>query len=86
MSGLDEPVREYVLSQPAAEEFLDRYEGLLASLTGGFVQRGQALPDHRHRLHGRSAPQRRDGRGARRPAARATTSTTMVVHRDLGRE
>ncbi len=37
--------------------------------------RGQALHDGRDRLHRRQAPQRRDDRGDRRPAARAAGST-----------
>ncbi len=68
-TGRDEPVRDYVLSQDGAAEFIDRYLELLGLVGGGLPPRGQALPDRLRRLHGRQAPQRRDQRGDR-PAAR----------------
>ena len=52
----------------------------------GYLREGKRLRHARRRLHRRQAPQRRDGRGARRPAARPTASTPSLVHRDLGRE
>lgn len=40
-SGLDEPVRDYVMSQPATKEFLTRLEGLLDVMVPGFVEEGK---------------------------------------------
>ncbi len=70
MSGLDEPVRDYVLRQPRSSEFLEQYEGPRRAPDRRLPARGQALPDHRDRLHRRAPPQRRDVRGVRRAAAR----------------
>ena len=58
MTGQDAPVRDYVLVQPGAEEFLDRYYDLLKLSLPGYRARGQAVPDARGRLHRRQAPQR----------------------------
>ena len=70
LSGLDEPVRDYVRQQPRSEEFLDRYEEPGRAAHRRLPPRGQALPHHRHRLHGRTPPQCGDGRGLRRATAR----------------
>src|SRR5690349_15873489 len=43
LSGLDEPVRDYVRSQPRSTDFLDSYESLLALLTDGFVHEDKAF-------------------------------------------
>ena len=43
MSGLDEPVRDYVRNQPRSTEFLDSYEALLALLTDGFVHEDKSF-------------------------------------------
>lgn len=40
-TGLEAPVREYVLAQPDAAEFLDRYEGLLGLITQGYAREGK---------------------------------------------
>src|SRR6202046_5241366 len=40
MSGLDAPVREYVLGQPAASAFLDAYLALLDATLPGFEREG----------------------------------------------
>jgi RNase adapter protein RapZ len=42
LTGLDEPVRDYVLRQPAAGEFLANLETLLAQLLPAFVQEGKS--------------------------------------------
>jgi len=42
LTGLDEPVREYVLAQPAAAEFLDRLEQLLMFLLPAYVKEGKS--------------------------------------------
>ena len=42
LTGLDEPVRDYVLGQPAAQEFLANLETLLAQLLPAYVAEGKA--------------------------------------------
>ena len=41
LTGRDVPVRDYVLGQPGAAEFLDRYEGLVRLLAAGYVREGK---------------------------------------------
>jgi len=85
MSGLDEPVRDYVRSQPRSTEFLDHYEALLALLTDGFVHEDKSFltvaigcTGGRHRSVTMS-----EALGER---LRARGVKTQVIHRDLGRE
>lgn len=85
MSGLDEPVREYVRRQPRAEEFLDSYEALVSLLTDGFLHEDKRFltiaigcTGGRHRSVAMS-----EAFGER---LRAHDVRTLVVHRDLGRE
>jgi UPF0042 nucleotide-binding protein len=40
-TGLDAPVREYVLGQDSSGEFLDRYEGVVRLLARGYLQEGK---------------------------------------------
>jgi RNase adapter protein RapZ len=42
LTGLDEPVRRYVLAQPEAKEFLDRVEHLLKFLVPAYVNEGKS--------------------------------------------
>lgn len=84
-SGLDAPVREYVRSQPRAEEFLDQYEGLVELLTDGFLREDKhfltiaiGCTGGRHRSVAMSE--------AFAERLRAHGVKTLVVHRDLGRE
>ena len=42
LTGLDEPVRRYVLDQPAAQEFLDHLDGLLALVLPAYVAEGKS--------------------------------------------
>ncbi|HEX6166387.1 MAG TPA: RNase adapter RapZ [Acidimicrobiales bacterium] len=42
LTGLDEPVRDYVLGQPAAGQFLDNLEDMLTELLPAYVQEGKA--------------------------------------------
>jgi UPF0042 nucleotide-binding protein len=42
LSGLDEPVRDYVLSQPETRDFLDKVDALLASILPSFVREGKS--------------------------------------------
>jgi UPF0042 nucleotide-binding protein len=85
MSGLDDPVREFVRSQPRAIEFLDRYEELISLLTDGFLHEDKhfltlaiGCTGGRHRSVAMSE--------AFAERLRAHGVSTLVVHRDLGRE
>lgn len=85
MSGLDEPVRDYVRSQPRSTEFLDQYESLLEFLTDGFLHEDKRFLTvaigctggrHRSVAMAEALGERLRGHGVR----------TQVIHRDLGRE
>ena len=85
LSGLDQPVSDYVLSQPRAEEFLEQYERLVALLTGGYLTEDKhfltiaiGCTGGRHRSVAMSE--------AFADRLRAQGVRTQVVHRDLGRE
>jgi UPF0042 nucleotide-binding protein len=41
-SGLDGPVRDYVLSQPETKDFLEKVEGLLTGILPSFVREGKS--------------------------------------------
>ena len=85
LSGLDEPVRDYVRKQPRSTEFLDSYEALLALLTDGFVHEDKSFLTvaigctggrHRSVTMAEALGERLRERGVK----------TQVIHRDLGRE
>jgi UPF0042 nucleotide-binding protein len=85
MSGLDAPVRESVLGQPDAVAFLDSYDALLRSLTGGFAREGKRFltiavgcTGGRHRSVAMAE--------ALADRLRGNEVSVLVVHRDLGRE
>lgn len=85
LSGLDAPVREYVERQERSQEFLDRYEELIALLTDGFVHEDKLFlaiaigcTGGRHRSVAMAEAFSR--------RLRAHGVTVQVVHRDLGRE
>lgn len=85
MSGLDAPVREFVRGQPRAEEFLNQYEDLISLLTDGFLHEDKhfltlaiGCTGGRHRSVAMSE--------AFAERLRAHGVSTLVVHRDLGRE
>ena len=84
-TGLDEPVRKYVLGQPGAVEFLDRYADLFA------VQRPGYLREGKHYLTlavGCTGGKHHSVVMAEQLGARLTAAgaEVKVVHRDLGRE
>jgi RNase adapter protein RapZ len=84
-SGLDAEVRDYVLGQPAAAEFLSRLEGLLETVYSGF------LTERKHYLNvavGCTGGKHRSVVMAEALGASLTKRgvETLVVHRDLGRE
>ena len=85
LSGLDDQVRDYVRGQPRAEEFLEKYEELVAILTDGYLREdkhfltlafGCTGGRHRSVAMSEAFAERLRARGVR----------TLVVHRDLGRE
>jgi UPF0042 nucleotide-binding protein len=41
-SGLDDPVRDYVLSQPESQDFLEKLDGLLTGILPSFVREGKS--------------------------------------------
>ena len=87
MTGQDAPVREYVLSQPGAEQFLHYYTELLRVVLPGYEREGKRFvtlavgcTGGKHRSVAIA------GQLATRIAEAAGIGTVQVVHRDLGRE
>ncbi|HEU0128766.1 MAG TPA: RNase adapter RapZ [Pseudonocardiaceae bacterium] len=85
LTGLDDNVLRYVLSQPASADFLDRLEGLLDVVYSGFVQErkqyitlavGCTGGKHRSVAISEEIGTRMIQHGV----------DALVVHRDLGRE
>jgi UPF0042 nucleotide-binding protein len=86
LTGRDEPVAEFVMKQPGAEEFLDRAADLLETMIGGYVREGRryvtvavGCTGGKHRSVATAEALSRRLRGHDRV-------DTFVVHRDLGRE
>lgn len=86
-SGLDSEVRNYVLSQEGAEDFLTRYEELLRLIGAGYRREGKryltlaiGCTGGKHRSVAMSEEL------ARRLSAGDDNAVVKVVHRDLGRE
>jgi UPF0042 nucleotide-binding protein len=85
MNGLDTPVREYVLSQPGAKEFLDAYEEVFGVVAAGYTREGKSYATlavgctgGKHRSVAMS-----EQLGAR---LRERGMEVQVSHRDVGRE
>jgi RNase adapter protein RapZ len=89
MSGLDAPVREYVLGQPAASAFLDAYLSLLDATLPGFEREGKRYVTI---AVGCTGGKHRSVAIAEELAARIAGVPGLaghdvsVSHRDLGRE
>ena len=86
LTGMDGEVRNYVLSQEGAEDFLDQYQQLLRLVGAGYRREGKryltlavGCTGGKHRSVALSEEL------ARRMSAEDGT-TVKVVHRDLGRE
>ena len=84
-TGLDSAVRDYVLSQPGATEFLDQYEQLVRLLSTGYLREGKRYAllavgctggKHRSVAMSEQLVTRLGGPGV----------DVQVQHRDLGRE
>jgi len=84
-TGREAAVRDYVLAQPGAVEFLDRYEGLVRLLADGYRREGK-----RYVLLavGCTGGKHRSVSMSEQLAARLTGPgiDVQVSHRDLGRE
>jgi RNase adapter protein RapZ len=86
MTGQDAPVREYVLSQPGAAEFLDHYTELLKVVLPGYEREGKRFVTL---AVGCTGGKHRSVTIAGELAARVESTASadvQVVHRDLGRE
>ena len=85
-SGLDTAVRNYVLSQEGAEEFLERYLELLRLIGGGYRREGKR---YLTLAVGCTGGKHRSVAISEALAARLVDEegiTVKVVHRDVGRE
>jgi RNase adapter protein RapZ len=84
-TGQDEPVREYVLSRPGAEEFLYHYAELLSVVLPGYEREGKRFVTL---AIGCTGGKHRSVAIADQLAVRVagTGVDVQVVHRDLGRE
>jgi UPF0042 nucleotide-binding protein len=85
LSGLDEPVRDYIHKQPLSGQFIEKYDELVALLTDGYLREDQhfltialGCTGGRHRSVAMS-----EALGER---LRSHGVQVLVVHRDLGRE
>jgi UPF0042 nucleotide-binding protein len=83
LSGRDAPVRDYVLGQPAAQEFLDAYLSVLEISLTGFEKEGKRFVTL---AVGCTGGKHRSVAMAERIAARLDGRNVTVTHRDLGRE
>jgi RNase adapter protein RapZ len=83
LSGRDAPVRDYVLGQPAAGEFLDAYLQVLEVSLGGFEREGKRYVTI---AVGCTGGKHRSVAIAEQIAARLAGRDVTVSHRDLGRE
>jgi RNase adapter protein RapZ len=85
MTGQDAPVREYVLAQPGATQFLDHYAELLRVVLPGYEREGKRFVTL---AVGCTGGKHRSVAIAGELAARVADADVdvQVVHRDLGRE
>jgi RNase adapter protein RapZ len=83
LSGLDGPVRDYVLGQPAAGDFLSAYLSVLEVSMPGFEREGKRFVTL---AVGCTGGKHRSVAIAEQLAARLGGRDVTVTHRDLGRE
>ena len=85
MTGLDAPVREYVLNRPGAKEFLDGYEEVFGVVAAGYVREGK---EYATLAVGCTGGKHRSVAVAEELAARLRERgmDVQVTHRDVGRE
>ncbi len=84
-TGLNEEVATYVLNQPGAKEFLDRYAELLQLIAAGYRREGKRYVTI---AVGCTGGKHRSVAMSEKLAARLAAEgvETVVVHRDMGRE
>ena len=85
LTGRDQPVSDYVLGNPLAQQFLDDYAAVLETLRVGYLNEGKRFMTI---AIGCTGGQHRSVAMAEELARRLRDkgSPTLVVHRDLGRE
>jgi RNase adapter protein RapZ len=85
LTGQDAPVRDYILGQPGAKEFLDAFVGALQVALPGFEREGKRFVTL---AVGCTGGKHRSVAMAEQIGARLaeTGAAIQVVHRDLGRE
>jgi UPF0042 nucleotide-binding protein len=85
MTGRDEPVRDYVLSQPGAAEFLASYVAALRIVLDGYEREGKRFVTL---AIGCTGGKHRSVAMAEQVASQlaGTGPSVQVLHRDLGRE
>ena len=85
MTGKDEPAREYILSRPGAQDFLNHYAELLRVVLPGYEREGKRFVTL---AVGCTGGKHRSVAMADELAARIADAgaDVQVVHRDLGRE
>jgi RNase adapter protein RapZ len=83
LSGLDRSVRDYVLGQPAAADFLSAYLSVLEVSMPGFEREGKRFVTL---AVGCTGGKHRSVAIAEQLAARLVGHDVTVTHRDLGRE
>lgn len=83
LTGRDAPVRDYVLGQPGAAEFLKAYLAVLEVSLAGFEREGKRFVTL---AVGCTGGKHRSVAMAEQLAARLTGRDVSVSHRDLGRE
>jgi RNase adapter protein RapZ len=83
MTGQDAPVRDYVLSQPGAEEFVRHYTELLGVVLPGYEREGKRFVTF---AVGCTGGMHRSVAIAGELGARLAGTDVQVAHRDLGRE
>lgn len=85
LTGRDQPVADYVLGSPLAQQFIDDYVGVLETLRVGYLNEGKRFMTI---AIGCTGGQHRSVAMAEELARRLREkgSPTLVVHRDLGRE
>ena len=90
LTGRDDAVREYVLAQPGAQDFLDTYSKVLGTVVDGYLREGKRYltlavgctgGKHRSVVIAEELAER-----LRRLATAESRIDVQVAHRDLGRE
>ncbi len=85
LTGIEEPVANYVLGQPGAREFLDQVVALMETVAAGYQREGRSYVTV---AVGCTGGKHRSVAIAEQLSERLSSeqSATFVVHRDLGRE